>query len=45
MAKASDQLTVLYENIEFGMMNWPYVNSTYLNCDYDGDMTISKAYE
>lgn len=34
-----------YNDIEFGMINWPYVNSQYINCDYDGDMTISKAYE
>lgn len=34
-----------YNDIDFGMMEWPYVEATYHNCDYDGDMTISKAYE
>ena len=27
------------------MMNWPYVNANYHNCDYDRNMTIEKAYE
>lgn len=27
------------------MMNWPYVAARYLNLNFDGDMTISKAYE
>lgn len=35
----------IYDNVEEGMMNWPYVASRYLNCDYDGTMTITKAYE
>ena len=35
----------LYRNVEEGMMNWPYVNAQYINCSYDGEMTIKKAYE
>lgn len=35
----------LYSDVEEGMMNWPYVNDRYLNCAYDGNMTITKAYE
>ena len=34
-----------YNDVDDGMMEWPYVDAQYLNCDYDGDMTISKAYE
>lgn len=26
-------------------MNWPYVDAQYLNCEYDGEMAIGKAYE
>ena len=32
-----------YRDVDFGMMNWPYVDAQYLNCDYE--MSISKAYE
>ena len=35
----------LYDKLEEGMMKWPYVDAQYINCDYDGDMTVSKAYE
>lgn len=34
-----------YRDVEEGMMKFPYVNAQYLNCDYDGEMAISKAYE
>ena len=34
-----------YQDIEFGMMKWPYVHAEYLNCEFDGEMTVSKAYE
>lgn len=34
-----------YNDIEQGMINWPFVDSHYINIDYDGDMTIQKAYE
>lgn len=40
-----DYAAGLYRDVEAGLMNWPYVDERYLNCDYDGDMTISKAYE
>lgn len=40
-----DYAAGLYDDIDEGMMNWPYVDAQYLTCDYDGDMTISKAYE
>ena len=40
-----DYAAGLYDNLEEGMMNWPYVDSQYLNCNYDGEMTIVKAYE
>lgn len=40
-----DYTAGVYDNVEEGMMNWPYVDARYLNCDYDGDMTVSKAYE
>lgn len=35
----------LYNSLEERMMKWPYVEDKYLNSDYDGEMTISKAYE
>lgn len=34
-----------YRDLEEGMMNWPYVNAQYINTEYDGSMTITKAYE
>ena len=34
-----------YRDVEEGIMKFPYVNAQYLNSDYDGEMTISKAYE
>lgn len=40
-----DYAAGLYADLEEGMMNWPYVDARYLNCDYDGEMTIVKAYE
>lgn len=39
-----DYAAGLYNDLEEGMMNWPYVNAQYLDCAYDGEMTISKAY-
>lgn len=35
----------LYDSLEEGMMHFPFVEDNYLNCDYDGFMTIEKAYE
>lgn len=40
-----DYAAGLYNDLEEGMMNFPYVDAQYLNCDYDGFMTIEKAYE
>ena len=40
-----DYAVGLYDDLEEGMMNWPYVDAQYLNCEYDGEMTITKAYE
>lgn len=34
-----------YNDLDEGMMNWPYVDAQYLNTKYDGEMTIPKAYE
>ena len=33
-----------HEEFEKGLMKWPYVNARYIHCDYDGEMTIEKAY-
>lgn len=27
------------------LIKWPYVDAQYINTEYDGKMTISKAYE
>ena len=40
-----DYAAGLYKDVEEGLMKWPYVDAVYLNCEYDGDMTITKAYE
>lgn len=40
-----DYAAGLYNDLEEGMMNWPYVDAQYLDCDYDGEMTVAKAYE
>lgn len=40
-----DYAAGLYKDVEEGMMNWTYVEARYLNLNFDGDMTISKAYE
>lgn len=40
-----DYAAGLYNDLDEGVMNWPYVDAQYLNCDYDGEMTITKAYE
>lgn len=33
-----------YDNVETGMMKFPYVNADYIHLPYDGEMTIVKAY-
>ena len=40
-----DYAAGLYDDIEQGMMKFPYVNAQYLNLEYDGNMTISSAYD
>ena len=40
-----DYANGLYNDIEEGLMNWPYVSTQYLHWDYDGEMSITKAYE
>ena len=40
-----DYASGLYKDVDEGMMNWPYIDARYLNCAYDGEMTITKAYE
>ena len=40
-----DYAAGLYSSVEEGLMNWPYVDARYLDCEYDGEMTIPKAYE
>ena len=39
-----DYAAGLYSDLEEGMMNWPYVDARYINCEYDGDMTVPAAY-
>lgn len=34
-----------YRDMDEEFMKWPYVDAVYINCEYDGYMTISKAYE
>lgn len=33
-----------YSDIDIEMMKFPYVDAQYLTCEYDGEMTIEKAY-
>lgn len=40
-----DYAAGLYNNVEEGMMKFPYVAATYLHTDYDGSMSISAAYD
>lgn len=39
-----DYAAGLYNDVEEGMMNWPYVDSQYIHCEYDGTMTVEGAY-
>lgn len=50
LSEAGRQIEKDYEqglcnDIEEGMMEWPYVETKYLNTEYDGTMTIQKAYD
>lgn len=40
-----DYANGLYDNLEEGMMHFPYVGARYINTPYDGFMTIETAYE
>ena len=39
-----DYANGLYNDVEQGMMHFPYVDATYFNLDYDGTMSIKEAY-
>ena len=40
-----DYAAGLYNDVDPGMMRFPYVNADYIHLDYDEDMTLAKAYE
>ena len=40
-----DYAAGLYNSVDESMMHFPFVDANYYNCDYDGEMTISKAYD
>lgn len=40
-----DYAAGMYNDVDEGMMNWPYVDARYIDCDYDEEMTVRKAYE
>ena len=40
-----DYAAGLYSDVEAGLMNWPFVSTQYIHTNYDGEMTIVKAYE
>ena len=40
-----DYAAGLYNNLEAGMMRFPYVDGQYINIPYDGTMTIEAAYD
>jgi hypothetical protein len=40
-----DYAAGLYSDVDAGLVNFPYVEAKYLNSEYDGEMTIHKAYE
>lgn len=40
----TDYKAGLYNDIDAGMMNFPYVQATYHSTAYDETMTIAKAY-
>lgn len=39
-----DYAAGLYADVEEGMMDFPYVEAKYIDCNYDGEMTIVSAY-
>lgn len=40
-----DYAAGLYNDVEAGMINFPYVQATYISAAYDESMTIKKAYD
>ena len=40
-----DYAAGLYNDVEAGMMNFPFVQATYISAAYDETMTVAKAYE
>lgn len=40
-----DYAAGLYNDVEEGMMSFPYVDAQYLDLEYDENMTISSAYD
>lgn len=40
-----DYAAGLYNDVEEGMMKFPYVDAQYINCYYNPVMTVEKAYE
>ena len=40
-----DYAAGLYDDLEEGMMKFPYVDAEYISLDYDGFMSIEKAYD
>lgn len=40
-----DYAAGLYNDLEEGMMKFPYVDARYIHTDYDPDMTVSGAYD
>lgn len=39
-----DYAAGLYDRLEAGMMNFPYVDAKYIHTPYDGTMTVEAAY-
>lgn len=39
-----DYAAGLYDDVEQGMMKFPYVHAEYINLDYDGNMDVTSAY-
>lgn len=40
-----DYASGLYNDLEAGMMRFPYVDAKYINTEYDESMTVKKAYD
>lgn len=40
-----DYAAGLYNDVDAGMMHFPYVTAKYYHLEYDEDMTVKKAYE